>query len=232
MNPWMSIWFRTRNTIAWLRDNRPLYGVVAIVVVLYVLDVLKASLGTAPAVTGPDSAGNPVMAVVNAVLFPILSVALIYGVSRYFKTRATLGNVVSVTVWSLLPVIVLSALTLPLIVAAISFGPPVLTNDISVVCGVVTISPPEPQINAAALAYSIMSTAFYLWSFQILLTGMSEVMGVRMKRALWILTLAMIAMMLVQIPMSLLFGDFSILDFLGFSEFVDAPEQFSNENCQ
>ena len=231
MNPWLSIWFQIRRTVRWLAETKPLYGVVAILVMLYALDVLKASIGASPEATDADDTTSIAGAIAAAVIMPALSVATVYGVSRYFETRATLPNVISVMAWSLLPSVLLSALTVPLILGAVAYAPPVLTNEITIHCGLVRLSPPTPEINPAALIYSLVSTVFLLWSFQILLIGLSEVMGVKAKRALWILTLSMLAMILIQIPLSLLFDQFSIFDMLGFSEFIEAPETVGEVDC-
>jgi len=88
-----------------------------------------------------------------------------------------------------------------------------------------------PNIKVPALLYSLVSTIFFLWSFQILLVGLSEVMRVRTGRALWILSIAMIALLILDLVVSTLFGDLSIFSLLGFSEFVQPPEISERVDC-
>jgi len=70
-------------------------------------------------------------------------------------------------------------------------------------------------LNSDAVVYFVISTALLLWSFQILLSGVAAVSGVTMKRALWILTVAVIALMLIRLPITIILGDRDLMDVLG-----------------
>ena len=66
-----------------------------------------------------------------------------------------------------------------------------------------------------AVVYFLFSTVFLLWSFQILLSGLAAVEGVTLKRAMWTLTLAMIALMLIRLPVTIALADRDLMDILG-----------------
>jgi len=92
---------------------------------------------------------------------------------------------------------------------------PLFSNKISTEGGLLVIDPPVLQLNMDSVLFFVLSTVLLLWSFQILLSGLAAVEGVSLKRAMWILTLAMIALMLIRLPVTIALGDRDLLDILG-----------------
>jgi len=230
MNPWATIWFSPRKTLGAIRESRPLYGVIAILVVLIIVDSLRIYLGSASDEDAPSLPASVFFAV-RALLFPAITLGVLWVINRRYRTHAGALNLLSVMTWSQLPLILLAVVAIGLILGKVDFYPPVLTNDILFECGVLKMTPPVPDIKPVALLYSLVSTVFFLWSFQILLVGLSEVMKVRMSRALWIVSMTMIAVLVLDVIMSTVFGNFSIFSFLGFSEFTEAPEISERVDC-
>jgi len=131
-----------------------------------------------------------------------------------------------VLVWSQLPIIILSLLTVVLKYLGLQTAEPLFKNEISYINGVPAFDPPIPEVNMHAAIYFLISTIPLLWSFQILLSGLAAVEGVTLKRAMWILTLAMIALMLIRLPLTIALGDRDLLDILGLNGIVELKQTF------
>ena len=106
-------------------------------------------------------------------------------------------------------------ISMPLEIAGMQISEPLFSNKISTENGVLVIDPPVMQLNMDAVVYFLFSAVFLLWSFQILLSGLAAVEGVTLKRAMWILTLAMIALMLIRLPVTIALADRDLMDILG-----------------
>lgn len=148
-------------------------------------------------------------------LMPVVMVFVLFYVGRYLKGVASFKNIVWVIVWSQLPVIVLQLISMPMEVAGMEISDPLFSNTISTENGLLVIDPPVMQLNRDAVFYFLLSTVFLLWSFQILLSGLAAVEGVTVKRAMWIVTLAFIALMLIRLPVTIALADRDLMDILG-----------------
>ncbi len=154
-------------------------------------------------------------------LMPVMFLGVLYLVGRYLNGQATIKNITWVLVWSQLPVILLLIIALVLQLAGFEIHEPVFNNKISSSNGQVVIDPPQLQVNAHGFWYFLVSTLFLLWSFQILLSGTAAIQGITVKQALWWLTLAMIILMVVRLPVTLVLGDRDILDVFGLKGVVE-----------
>ncbi len=226
MNPWISIWFRPGKVASWLKQNKPLYGVVAIIAMMIVAQYLAASVSTSAA--EQPSADTEISAIsgfigfaVDAIIFPFLFVYLVYWIAARQAGEGSLGNVFSVIVWSQLPVLLVTVALFVTRLMDVRVDGPVLTNQIEIKHGLVTLIPPVPEIDPIATAWMLGSTVFYLWSFQILLVGLSAVENLRVKRVIWVITLAAVALMIARIPITMILGDRTMLELLGLSEFIE-----------
>lgn len=229
LNPWTSIWFHPRGVALWLKNNRPLYGVVVIIVSMILTQYLAATVsvsGTEPAASEHQvgAVAAAIGFVVDAIIFPLLFVYFIYRIAHHYAGDASLHNVFSVIVWSQLPVVIVMILLFISRLMDLRVDEPVLANKISWERGLVTLTPPNPIINTAATAWMLVSTVFYLWSFQILLSGLGAVEKLSLKRIIWVITLAAIALMIARIPITIILNDRSLLELLGLSEFIEMAQ--------
>ena len=148
-------------------------------------------------------------------VMPVVLLLLLYWIGSRLNGSASLKNILWVFVWSQLPVIVLSIISMPMELAGMNISEPLFANKLTTENGQLFIDPPMLQLNADGVVYFVLSTVLFLWSFQILLSGVAAVSGVTVKRALWFLTLAMIALMIARLPFTVLLGDRDLLDILG-----------------
>lgn len=240
VNPWLHVWFRPTNVAAWLRDNKPLYGVLPIILLTIALSLFslwyptddntafdqtpEVAEDTDTTATTDQPAGRKTPALMTAVettLLPLIILALLYGVGRWLGGIATLSNVLSAMAWSQLPVLVLTVITLAAQFMGYAANGPILSNEINFDNGVVTLTPAQPHFNLLATVHYFVSAAFFIWSFQILLYSLAEVESVRPRRALKILTFAFVALLLVQVLVSSIIGELNILKLLGLTDFID-----------
>ncbi len=117
--------------------------------------------------------------------------------------------------------ILLSLISMPMEIAGMNISEPLFANKLTAIDGQLAMDPPIPQINTDGAIYFAISTVFILWSFQILLSGVAAVTSVSIKKALWILTLAMIALMLIRLPFTIILGDRDLLDVLGLNGILE-----------
>lgn len=173
------------------------------------------------AVGGSDAEPEPVSGKhrlglhIDIWLMPVILVFVLFWVGNRLRGSATFTNILWVMLWSQLPVLLLSIISMPLEVAGMKISEPLFSNKISTEGGLLVIDPPVLQLNMDSVLFFVLSTVLLLWSFQILLSGLAAVEGVSLKRAMWILTLAMIALMLIRLPVTIALGDRDLLDILG-----------------
>jgi len=205
INPWATVWFQPQKTALWAKNNYPLYGVL-VLLALHVLVTLLAPIVGAAVAPPTESALDPMPAshrfglAIDIWIMPVVLVFVLYAVGKYLNGSATLKNILWVMLWSQIPIMLLSVLTVLLQAFGWQTADPLLKNEMSFVNGQMVLEPPIPEINTHAFAYFIISTVPLLWSFQILLSGMAAVQGVTVKRAMWFLTLAVILLMLIRLP--------------------------------
>ena len=216
INPWVTVWFKPQATAAWARDHRPLIGVI-ILLVLHVLVTLASFAvgGSVEAEVEPMSGKHRIGLYIDIWLMPVVFLFVLYLVGKRLQGVADFKNVLWVVVWSQLPIILMQLISMPLEIAGMQISEPLFSNKISTENGVLVIDPPVMQLNMDAVVYFLFSTVFLLWSFQILLSGLAAVEGVTLKRAMWILTLAMIALMLIRLPVTIALADRDLMDILG-----------------
>lgn len=154
-------------------------------------------------------------------IMPVVLMFVLYAVGRYLLGSATLKNILWVLAWSQLPIILLTVTTIGLQALGLQTSEPLLNNEISFEGGVMVLDPEIPEFNMHGLAYFLFSTVPLLWSFQILLSGLAAVEGVTIKKATMILVVAMIALMLIRLPVTIALGDRDLLDVLGLQGIVE-----------
>jgi len=88
MNPWTSIWFSPRKTLGEIRENRPLYGVVAILILLVIFDSARIYLGSLGDEDAPSLPLSVFMAV-RALVFPVITLVALWVVNRRYRTHAS-----------------------------------------------------------------------------------------------------------------------------------------------
>lgn len=201
----------------WARDNRPLYGVVLLLVLHVVITLASFAFESSEsAVSKPPLNNKEKLGLyLDIWVMPIAMIFVVHWVCNRLNAGATLKNVLWVMIWSQLPVMLLSLISIPMELAGMNISEPLMANKLTTVDGLLTIDPPTPHFNTDGVIYFVISTVLLLWSFQILLSGISGVAGVTVKKALWILTVAMILLMLIRLPVTILLGDRDILDVLG-----------------
>jgi len=153
-------------------------------------------------------------------VLPVVMLFVLFWVGRYFNGSATWQNILWVLAWSQLPIIMLSVLSVAMQHFGLDVTAPLLENEVNFDTGFPVFNPPIPQINPHGVIYMLVSTIPLLWSFQILLSGLSGVQSVSMGRVMWILTVAMILLMLIRLPVTLVLGDRDLLDILGLKGIV------------
>jgi len=190
-----------------------LYGVI-ILLIFYVLITLAGFVfgGAEPE---PVSGKHRLGVHIDIWLMPVILVFVLFWVGSRLRGNATLTNILWVMLWSQLPVMLLSIISMPLEIAGMKISEPLFSNKVSTEGGVLIIDPPVLQLNMDSVLFFFLSTVLLLWSFQILLSGLAAVESVNLKRAMWILTLAMIALMLIRLPVTVALGDRDLLDILG-----------------
>ena len=216
INPWTSVWFKPRKTAVWARDNQPLCGVI-VLLVLYVLVTLASFAvdGMTASDAEPLSGKHRLGLYIDIWVMPVILLFVLFYVGRYFKGAAVFTNIVWVMLWSQLPIILMQLISMPLEIAGMDSSAALFSNKISTENGQLVIDPPVMQPNAHAVLFFVISAVFFLWSFQILLSGLAAVEGVTVRRAMWILTLAMIALMVIRLPVTIALADRDLLDILG-----------------
>lgn len=216
INPWTSVWFKPRKTAVWARDNQPLCGVI-VLLVLYVLVTLASFAvdGMTVSDAEPLSGKHRLGLYIDIWVMPVILLFVLFYVGRYFKGAAVFTNIVWVMLWSQLPIILMQLISMPLEIAGFAISDPLFSNKISAENGLLVIDPPVLQLNIDSVLYFFVSAVFLLWSFQILLSGLAGVEGVTVRRAMWILTVAFIALMLIRLPVTIALGDRDLLDILG-----------------
>lgn len=148
-------------------------------------------------------------------VMPVVMLFVLYWTSKHLSGVASLTNMLWVMSWSQLPVIVLNLISIPMELSGMQIYEPLFSNKLIIENGLPLFEPAVLQLNSDAVVYFVISTALLLWSFQILLSGVAAVSGVTMKRALWILTVAVIALMLIRLPITIILGDRDLMDVLG-----------------
>lgn len=211
----MSIWFKPRKTAAWAQDNQPLCGVIVLLVLYVIITLASFAVGGSDAEPEPVSGKHRLGLHIDIWLMPVILVFVLFWVGNRLRGSATFTNILWVMLWSQLPVLLLSIISMPLEVAGMKISEPLFSNKISTEGGLLVIDPPVLQLNMDSVLFFVLSTVLLLWSFQILLSGLAAVEGVSLKRAMWILTLAMIALMLIRLPVTIALGDRDLLDILG-----------------
>ena len=216
INPWTSVWFKPRKTAVWARDNQPLCGVI-VLLVLYVLVTLASFAvdGMTASDAEPLSGKHRLGLYIDIWVMPVILLFVLFYVGRYFKGAAVFTNIVWVMLWSQLPIILMQLISMPLEIAGMDSSAALFSNKISTENGQLVIDPPVMQPNAHAVLFFVISAVFFLWSFQILLSGLAAVEEVTVRRAMWILTLAMIALMVIRLPVTIALADRDLLDILG-----------------
>ena len=154
-------------------------------------------------------------------VMPLVLLFVLYATGRYLLGSASVKNVLWVLVWSQLPIILLTVATIGLQALGLQTWAPLFNNEISFDNGVMELNPPLLETNTHGFFYFLISTVPLLWSFQILLSGLAAVEGVTVKKAMWILTLAMIALVLIRLPLTIALGDRDLLDVLGLQGIVE-----------
>ena len=177
--------------------------------------------------TGPESVGEPAPlahsygVAIDTWVMPLVLLFVLYAAGRYLLGSASVKNVLWVLVWSQLPIILLTVATIGLQALGLQTWAPLFNNEISFDNGVMELNPPLLETNTHGFFYFLISTVPLLWSFQILLSGLAAVEGVTVKKAMWILTLAMIALVLIRLPLTIALGDRDLLDVLGLQGIVE-----------
>ncbi len=230
MYPWRDIWFQPKKTAAWVKSSQPLYGVVLIIVLYLLVSIITRLVGPGIGLSAEglveDSATvssgvQKVALLIDTWIMPVIMLFLLYLVGRYLSGQASVKNVLWVMVWSQLPIILLSVIALALQFAGIDTTAPLLNNKIPSDINEWLINPPEPDINKHGLLYFTVSSVLALWSFQILLSGTAAVQGMTVHRAIWVVTFAMLILMLLRIPITIVLGDIGIVDLLGLQGIID-----------
>ena len=204
----------------WLRDHKPYYGVLIIIALTIALSIIARYIGVYDSAIELSQA-KKIGRIIDSVFFPLLGIYVFYKVGQLLGGIASLSHIVTVLVWSQLPVLVLSALEIIATLAGLTFIGPVYLNMVAMVDDNPVFTPDKLTIDFLALAYFIISTVFYLWSFQILLTGLARVEKFTMKQAIWLVTLAAVLLMLLRLPVTFILGDLSLLDYLGLAEVIE-----------
>lgn len=198
---------------------------LAVLLLHVAVSVAGSYLGAEPAPdAAPVSTAAKIGIAIDVWIMPVMLLLVIYAVGRYLGGRATLTNVLWVLVWCQLPVIALSVVTIVMQKFGVDATAPVLHNKVSFEGGLMVLDPPTPMINASAMVYFVVSTIPLLWSFQILLSGLAAIERVTVKQAMWILTLAMIALIVLRLPVTLALGDRDVLDVFGLNGIVELQD--------
>ncbi len=167
------------------------------------------------------SAGHRFGVLVDVWVMPAVFLLVLFGVGKFLQGTAAFVNVLWVMLWSQLPVFVLSGLSIVLEAFGLQTSAPLLNNNISFDSGLMLLDPPLFDFNFHGLVYFILSSVLFLWSFQILLSALAAVQGITIKRAMWFLTVSMIALILIRLPLTLVLGDRDLLDVLGLTGIVE-----------
>jgi len=217
------VWFQPHNTASWAKNNRPLYGVLLILAIHVLVTLLLPIIDIGPAPATPPkviSDSHRIGIAIDTWVLPIVMLFALFWVGKYFNGSATWQNILWVLAWSQLPIIILSVLSVAMQYFGLDVTAPLLENEVSFDTGFPVFNPPIPEINPHGIIYMLVSTIPLLWSFQILLSGLSGVQSVGMGRIMWILTISMILLMLIRLPVTLALGDRDLLDVLGLKGIV------------
>jgi len=163
----------------------------------------------------PVSDSRRIGIAIDTWVLPVVMLFVLLWVGKYFNGSATWKNILWVLVWSQLPIIILSVLNVAMQYFGLDTTAPIFKNEVSFDTGFPVFDPPIPEINPHGVIYLLVSTVPLLWSFQILLSGLSGVQSVTMGRVMKILMVAMILLMLIRLPVTLVLGDRDLLDVLG-----------------
>ena len=216
INPWVSIWFKPQATAVWARDNRPLYGVIILLVLHVLVTLASFAVGGSVEVDAEPMSGKHRLGLyIDIWLMPVVLFFVLFYVCNRLQRGANFKSILWVLVWSQLPIILMQLISIPLEIAGMDSSAALFSNKISTENGQLVIDPPVMQPNAHAVLFFVISAVFFLWSFQILLSGLAAVEGVTVRRAMWILTLAMIALMVIRLPVTIALADRDLLDILG-----------------
>ena len=228
INPWTAIWFSPQKTAVWARDHRPLYGVLVLLLLHVVVTLIGFSIEGPEAVTSQSGTSQAPLDVKHKLglyldvwVMPVVLVFVLHWIVNRFGSNASLKNILWVVVWSQLPVILLTLISLAMEMTGMRILDPLFANKLITKGGQLFIDPPILQLNTDGIIYFAISTVLFLWSFQILLSGGAAVSGVTVKRALWFLTMAMIALMLIRLPFTMILGDRDLLDILGLNGILE-----------
>ena len=222
INPWVSVWFKPQKTAVWARDNQPLCGVI-ILLVLHVLVTVAGFVvgGSVETDAEPLSGKHRLGLYIDVWVMPVVLLFVLYYVGRRLQGAASFKNIVWVMLWSQLPIILLQLISMPLEISGMQISEPLFSNKISMENGLLVFDPPVLQLNIDSVWFFLLSAVFLLWSFQVLLSGLAAVEEVTVKRAMWMLTLAFVALMLIRLPVTILLADRDLLDILGLKGIVE-----------
>jgi len=219
------VWLRPRDTATWAKNNNPLYGVLLILAIHVLVTLLLPAIEvSADSATSPLPQSHRLGVAIDTWVLPVVMLFVLHWVGKHFHGSATLKNILWVMAWSQLPIIVLSVLSFAMQYFGIDVAAPLLNNEVSFDTGIPVFDPSTPEINPHGFIYLLVSTVPLLWSFQILLSGLSGVESIPMNRVIWVLVVAMIVIMIIRLPVTLLLGDRDILDVLGLKGIVTTGE--------
>lgn len=207
----------------WLRDHKPYTGVLIIIALTIVLSVIARYIGVYES-AGEVPQAKKIGRIIDSVFFPLIGICVFYKVGQLLGGIANLSHIVTVLVWSQLPVLILAVLEITATSAGLEFIGPVYLNMVAMVDDNPVFTPDKLTIDFLALAYFFISTVFYIWSFQILLIGLCKVEKFTMKRTIWLVTLAAVLLMLLRLPVTFILGDLSLMDYLGLAEVIEIKQ--------
>jgi len=216
------VWFQPQKTAAWAKAHQPLCGVIILLVLHVAVTMFAPYFFNGPEPSGESTPlAHSYGLLIDTWIMPVVLLFVLYATGRYMLGSASVKNILWVLVWSQLPIILLTIATIGLQALGLQTWAPVFNNEISFDNGGIVLTPPLLETNAHGFFYFLISTVPLLWSFQILLSGLAAVEGVTVKNAMWILMLAMIALVLIRLPLTVALGDRDLLDVLGLQGIVE-----------